>query len=513
MVGLIAVVDFLAVVAYLGAVAVGLSNYRDTDAESGFWANFTFASTLGLLWVGVVFAEQFGVAGDVFDVASVSLLTATVSVFAVGATGTLAVVEDMKSARADVETARRESETSRREAEDLSQSLEATADQFSETMGRAAQGDLTVRLSADGTSEAMDAIADSFNRMIADLGRTLVRIQSFGTDAAASTEELNASVSEVSDASQQVSGSMTDVAADAEQQHDQLDEVAGEMSTLSATIEEVASASTEVASTSAEAAERGRDGREAARTALDEMDAIREQTDETVAEVEALNDEMAEIGEIVDLITEIAERTNLLALNASIEAAGAGAAGEGFAVVADEIKTLAGEASEATGQIERLIAAIQASADGTVDDMHEVGDRVSNGSDTVSAALTALDDIVDGIEAANSGVQEIDHATTEQANSTEGVLALVDEASSLSDRTADEVSSVSAATEEQTASLAEVSTSIDDLAGVADELSGLLDDFDVDADAGTAAAVDGATHATTTGSPSTPVSTDGGRRR
>ena len=480
MVGVIAVFDFLAVVAYLGAAVVGLLNYRDTDTESGFWANFTFASLLGLLWVGVVFAEQFGIAGEVLDVASVSLLTATVSVFAVGATGTLAVVEDMKDARADVEAARQESDASRREAEELSRALEATADRFSETMGRAAGGDLTVRLSDDGTSDAMDSIADSFNRMMADLERTLVRIQSFGTDVAASTQEINASVSEVEDASEQVSSSMTDVAADADRQHDQLDEVAGEMSTLSATIEEVASASTEVASTSDEAAERGREGRESARAALDEMDAIREQTRVTVAEVEELNDEMAEIGEIVDLITEIAERTNLLALNASIEAAGAGAAGEGFAVVADEIKTLAGEASEATGRIERLIAEIQAAAAGTVDDMREVGSRVSTGTDTVSASLTALDDIVDGIEDANSGVQEIDHATTEQANSTEGVLALVDEASSLSDRTSDEVSSVSAAAEEQTASLSEVSRSIDTLTGVAEDLSQLLDGFDVD---------------------------------
>jgi methyl-accepting chemotaxis protein len=507
-----AFVDLLAVLAYAGAVVIGYLNYRDTDAESGFWANFTFASVLGTLWVGVVTAEHFGLGGAVLDIASVSLLTATVAVFAVGATGTLAVVEDMKRARAEVERSRRDAEASRREAESMSRSLEETASEFGARMERAATGDLTVRLTETGGNEAMASVADSFNRMIADLERTLVHIQSFGTDVSASTQEINASVSEVSSASEQVSEAMSDVAADTERQHDRLRDVTDEMSTLSATIEEIASTSTEVATTSTDAADRGNDGRDSARTALEEMVSIREQTDDTVEEVEALNGEINEIGEIVGLITEIAERTNLLALNASIEAAGAGEAGEGFAVVADEIKTLAGEAGEATARIEGLISDIRASADDTVEDIRDVGVRVAGGTETVEEALSALDDIVDGIEDVNRGVQEIDRATTEQASSTEGVLSMVDDAAASSDRTTDEVASVSAAAEQQTASLTEVSTSVDDLTHVTENLSQLLDDFRVDFDADTPEQPSSVGGTRSTGR-TAPVSADGGVER
>ena len=89
MVELTALLDIVGLVGFLTATGFALLNYRDADAESGFWVNFAFASLLGVLWTGTVAAEHLGLGGAVLDVASVSLLTATTAVYAVGAGGTI----------------------------------------------------------------------------------------------------------------------------------------------------------------------------------------------------------------------------------------------------------------------------------------------------------------------------------------------------------------------------------------------------------------------------------------
>ncbi|MDS0297149.1 methyl-accepting chemotaxis protein [Halogeometricum sp. S1BR25-6] len=510
MVEFTAVFDVVGTVAYLGAAVVAFRTYRRADAEAGFWLNFGLAALLGFFWAGVVSAEHLGIGGEVFDIISVSLLTATIAVFAVGATGTYAVVEDMKCSRAS------EAE-SRAAAESLTESLESGAVEFDRVMDAAAAGDLTVRMSRDGESDAMARVAESFNGMMADLETTVVNIQSFAGDVADSTAQIDASADEIRMASEEVSTSMTAVAGETDEQHRHLSAAADEMSTLSATVEEVAASTTQVAETSNEASELGENGRASATEALKEMDHVRETTDRTVGEVEALRDELDEIVAIVDLITEIADRTNLLALNASIEAARAGEAGKGFAVVAAEIKELASESTTATGRIETLVTDIQSSAAGTAGDMREVGDRVASGTETVGSALAALEDIATRVEELNGGIQEIDRATTEQATSTEDALLKVEDARQAGERTSEEVSSVTAASEEQTASVSEVATSIGDLSTAATALRDRLARFEVGDSAGVGAATDPSSPApnavsrpATAGSAAR-MSTDGGR--
>jgi len=393
-----------------------------------------------------------------------------------------AMQADLEAFIDDIETARSEAEVAKQDAEALADSLEQQAAEFGTVMARAADGDLTQRLDTNIDNDAMRDIAEASNEMIAELERTVVEIERFARDVNDSSEEISASAKEVRTASEQVAETIQEISSGAEQQNENIQQVTDEMTDLSATIEEITSSTDEIATKAERAFETGAQGREYGQEATEEIEAIERKATEMSEQVETLATEVERIGEVVTLIDEIADQTNMLALNASIEASRAGEAGEGFGVVADEIKELAAETQEATDDIDSMISEIQSVTDETVADMREMGERVDTGQETIREATEALDEIVEQVEETNTGIQSISDATTEQAASTEEVVAMVDEVGSISKQTSAQTENVAASAEEQTASITEVTENIRTLSDRAGDLKGLVESFETEAD-------------------------------
>jgi len=274
---------------------------------------------------------------------------------------------------------------------------------------KTSEGDLshddTVR--AMPTNDEIGEMTVSFNRMIEKLRHIVGEINSGTNTLASSSEELSATSDDLNKGTQELST--------------QTSQVVTAMTEVSQTIMDMAKNASNAADASRNASETASKGKQIVDTTADDMVRIAQTVQSAAGTIEELGRSSAQIGEIVTVINGIAEQTNLLALNAAIEAARAGEQGRGFAVVADEVRKLAERTGQATKDITHRITTIQQSAADSVKAMKKGSDEVDKGVALAKEASASLEVIVQASNNAMDMVQRIAAATEQQSSASEEV--------------------------------------------------------------------------------------------
>ncbi|AFQ42870.1 methyl-accepting chemotaxis protein [Desulfosporosinus meridiei] len=340
-----------------------------------------------------------------------------------------------------------------------------------------AQGDFRVRETGNFAEDEIGQLANGFLKMGTNLRDMVSMVSAQAEQLAAASEELTASVEQSAQAANLVATSITEVATGAEDQLSSVNDTASVVEEMSASIQQVSATTSNVAGQSVQAANKANEGNISVNKAVSQMAKIEQTVNDSAKAVTELGERSKEIGQIIVTISGIAEQTNLLALNAAIEAARAGEQGRGFAVVADEVRKLAEQSQEATQQISSLISEIQEDTDKAVFVMDNGTREVALGAEVVNTAGQIFQEIAELVTNTSGEMKEIATTIDQMAIGSQQIVESVNKIDDLSKMVSGEAQTVSAATEEQSASMEEISSSSQSLATLAQNLQEAVNKF------------------------------------
>src|SRR6266571_4966148 len=337
----------------------------------------------------------------------------------------------------------------RAETERTNQSNQDAILRLMNEMGNLAEGDLTVK--ATVTEEITGAIADSVNFTIDEL-RTLIG-------------RINAAAAQVTSATESAQQTSAQLLAAAEKQSVEIRQTSASVLSMAKAMNAMSESASQSASVARQSLAAAQKGTQAVQNSISGMNEIREQIQETSKRIKRLGESSQEIGEIVELISDITEQTNVLALNAAIQAASAGEAGRGFTVVAEEVQRLAERSAEATKQIGAIVKTIQT-------DTH----------DAVSAMEKSTQGVVDGAklsDAAGQALSEIGSVSQRLAQLIEGITTTTQQQAKAANEVATNMQDILNITQQTTEGTKRTAVSIGQLADLAKELKGSVAGFKI----------------------------------
>ncbi len=329
-----------------------------------------------------------------------------------------------------------------------------------ETVEDFASGDLTKRAEVK-----ISFMGKELNDEISSLGDS---VDAMATQMSGLIGRIADSANQLASASEQLSASSTQISEGANKQSNQTTQVATAMEEMNATVIEVAKNSQQVAESAKSAQDIAGKGGDVVRQAIQAMQEVAESTSVTADTIKRLGKSSEEIGTIVSVINDIADQTNLLALNAAIEAARAGEQGRGFAVVADEVRKLAERTTKATKEISGMIRAIQDETTHAVSAMADGTAKVENGVRLANEAGDSLGKIVVGVQSVSDMIAHIATSTEEQSATTDEISKNMD--------------SISEVSKMNVAAIGEVSKATNDMARLASELKDMVSSFRISRD-------------------------------
>ncbi|MFA9559957.1 methyl-accepting chemotaxis protein [Evansella sp. AB-rgal1] len=340
-----------------------------------------------------------------------------------------------------------------------------------------AGGDLTTTDIKVTNKDEVGELASSFQIMVANLRNMVEQIQVTSEKVASSAEEFSATSEQSAEISKQVAAAIQTVALGAETQAQNASTSSGMVQEVTTGVTLISQSAQNVTDAASDTTDKANSGALHIKSSISEIEAMNQAIQDVAVKMENLGERTQEIGQIVGVITQIADQTNLLALNAAIEAARAGEHGRGFAVVADEVRKLAEQSKQSSQQISNLIKSIQVETAETVTSMIATSETSAEGIEAIRSVEQTFTDIRGSVRNVTKQLEEVSSATEQMRASMEHITTNMNEINNISTDTASKTQEVSASVQEQLASTNEIASSSIEMAKLAEELQELVENF------------------------------------
>ncbi len=351
-----------------------------------------------------------------------------------------------------------------------------------EHLGVMATGDLREDTSLEEVFHRTDEIGEmsrALHKVQTEVSSMMKQIIESSQQVASSCQQLTNSSEQSAEVSGSVAESIVNVAGACSEQFTEVENASTNIESLSQSMERFKKTIEHAGRVVGEAKGQADSGEKAVTGAVKQMELIEQSVSQSAQVIEELGRESDKIGAIVDAISQIAEQTNLLALNAAIEAARAGEHGRGFAVVADEVRKLAEQSSSSAGEISSLIGSIQDKARNAVSVMQDGVSQVQNGVGAVNGAGSSFKDIAGMVEQVVDETAEMENTVASLAKNASTIADAINKISEMSRNVASEAETVSAATEEQTATMNEIASASRRLTEMAEGMESSVERFKI----------------------------------
>ncbi len=363
----------------------------------------------------------------------------------------------------------------------ISKSISRPIKSAAEIAKKISEGDLGITIQESRSNDEIGILVNSQKQMVGNLKNVLSEVQNASQSVSASAQQLSSSGTELNSAVQQIASTVDQISRGSQSQAQRIEKSKQTAEELAKSMNELSISAKESVEISNRVGMLSENGTETAKEAGERMNKIIKVTNESAQKVKSLAGKTTEITAVLQVIKQIADQTNLLALNAAIEAARAGEAGRGFAVVADEVRRLAESSARSSDDIDAKLKQIQEYAQEVVGEIETSANEVNQGKMIIDSSLKTLHEIATNIKNVSETVKNLSDSAHEQLVKVKTVSSDTAEIAAVSEENASSTEEASAAIEEQTAQTHEISNAANQMADLASQLQSTTSKFKLDA--------------------------------